>query len=235
MRLALALALTTVACAGCGDDGVTPDAPHADAAVDATVDAGSCTGPQAFTGELVDFDSTLTSFMGVFDAGFALRGEPGCTARTAPNGRFIMTLPASDAIVDIDAPATYVDGLVVVPQATITATGASYSLRSFTAARADALYQSLAQTFDVTRGHVLIFQAQQLDSFALTGTNGVTIDSADGSGWAPGNAARYVLFTNVEVGTGTQTLSSTSGAAVGVGPLPIEAGKLTFATTVFTP
>ena len=228
-RAQIVAILASAACGGCSDDANTPDG-RPDGAADAPIDsAGACAGAEPFTGELIDADSSPTAFLGVFDALFAHRGEPGCTARTAPNGRFIMTLPAADAIVDVDAPDPYLDGAVVLPLATAMVTD-DYSFRALTEARAMELNFLLGQNYDNQLGMLMVWQAVDHDSFALTGAE-MPIGTEDGSDWAPGNAARYILFTNVI--PGTQTLTATTGATVGDGDYPIVAGQVTWVPTEF--
>ena len=70
-RLALVLLITA-----CGDDGM--------ATVDAPPDP--CMPNMQFTGEYVDWDSTLTTFKGINGAKFTLASDATKTTMTAPNG-----------------------------------------------------------------------------------------------------------------------------------------------------
>jgi hypothetical protein len=232
MRLAAVLALTTAACAGCGGGDDNPDGPRPDARVDASIDATQgCTGPQDFTGELIDFDSSPTSFLGVFDARYTLRGDPGCEVTTAPNGRFVMTLPAADAIVDIDLPTPYLDALATVPRTTITAPMATFSMRGITEDRMNEICLELGMSYDNQLATVIVYQA--VDPAALTLTNsGPSMTSNDGTTWDPGNDGAYVVFTNVVIDAGTQTLDGPP-STIGLGPVPVETSKVTYVTTLF--
>src|SRR5262245_38877246 len=172
MRFAAVMA--TIVVAACGDDGGTIDGPRIDGPVDARIDANTgCGNDQFFTGEVIDFDSTPAAFMGVFDAALTLRGNPARTDQTAPNGRFELCIPDADSLVDFVGPASgatkYVDGVVVAPAALVGTANVMFSLRSFTLQRAQAFYTSLGETFDATRGHVMLYQSLDLDSFTLTG------------------------------------------------------------------
>ena len=100
------------ACAACGDDGPTP-------MVDTLPDP--CAPEMTFTGEFVDWDSTEAAFHGVLGAKFALRSDPSKMSTTAPNGRFMMCIPAADGFVDVTptAGSGYVGGTVVVIKSVI--------------------------------------------------------------------------------------------------------------------
>jgi hypothetical protein len=233
MRLAWLVSLSAAAaaaCGGCGDDGSgTPDGEPMDACMVTCVDGP---GDVMFTGELVDWDSTPAAFMGVFDAAFTLRAGPPRMATTAPNGRFILQVPAgADWIVDVDAPDTYQDAIYVVPREVLESPMAVHSARTFTATRRDDFYNGMfGAPYDPTRGHVLVYQA--LDSAAgitLTGETQV-ISTEDGTTWGAGTEAAYVFYPNIPAGT--QTLAGPSNM-LGDGPIPVEADKLTFVTTIF--
>src|SRR6185369_17722652 len=96
-----------VVLAACGDDGGM-------ATVDAPPDP--CMPDMQFTGELVDWDSTATTFKGIFGAKFALESDPSKSTMTAPNGRFILCVPAADGLATV-TPMTgsdYVGGTVKI-------------------------------------------------------------------------------------------------------------------------
>jgi hypothetical protein len=218
----------------CGNDEAFPvDGASADARVDAaTADAANtdCSGNNPYTGELIDFDSTEADFLGVFDAHFSVRGEADCTADTAPNGRFILSLPDSGGITDIDAPTGYLDGIAVVKPQQFLNGGATFSYRDLTTTRATELYTLFSETFDPTKAHVVVNQTADHEGFTLLATHGIVVGSADGSAWAEGDSATYILFTNVDVGTGMTTLT---GTATGNSEIPLEAGKITYASRFF--
>jgi hypothetical protein len=228
MVRALAVAIIVAGCGGCSDDASTPDG-RPDGAVDAQPDAfvPVCTGPQELTGELIDFDSSPANFLGVFDAVFTLRGEPACTEHTAPNGRFILHVPTTDQVVDVDAPDPYLDGALLVPRDTITTAGIVFSLRGVSLSRA----MQLDPAQDAAHGLVAVNQSNIADVWTLTGA-GASFDSEDGTIWAAGNDQPYILFTSVA--PGTQTLSG-SGIAIGGGDIPVVAGQITWVATSFTP
>jgi hypothetical protein len=228
MRLAAAvLVLSIAACAGCGgDDDVSADARPADAS---PVDSGGCVGAVEYTGEVIDFDSTESAFLGVFGAQMLVRGTE-CFDETAPNGRFVIDTNDTGFVVNIDAPDTYVDGIAMIRPAQLAGPASLFSYRTFTAERATALYGTLGQTFDTNAAHVMINQVLDHESFALAGTHGAVVGTEDGATWAPADDARYLLFTNVPVAGGTADLTAGS---IGTLAVPLEAGKLTFITTYF--
>lgn len=226
MTRSLVVAIAITLGAGCSDDGATIDA-RPDAPIDAAPDAfvTVCTGPQEFTGELIDFDSNPALFLGVVDAVFTLRGEPRCSTHTAPNGRFILHIPATDQIADVDAPDPYLDGEVIVPRATITAPGIEFSQRAVSLSRA----QELDPAQDTAHGLVGVYQAGSDDTWTLTNSN-ASVGTEDGTTWAASTSAKYLLFTNVD--PGTQTLTPAGGTTIGGGDIPVVAGQVTWVTTL---
>src|SRR5688572_20923611 len=228
---ASALALVTIVslgCGGCGGGDGDADARPADAD-DADADPDGCSGAQAFTGELIDFASTDETFLGVFDAVFTLRDEPTCTGTTAPNGRFVLEAPDDHfTVFDVDAPDDYLDGIWPVGSGF----AASPSGRALTAAD----LAGLDVTLDPTRAQVMLSQSN-LNPLPLTisGTQDETFTTQDGAVWTPGNDLRYVLYTNVEIGSGTQTLTDAQAVTETLGELVVEAGKVSYITTVQLP
>lgn len=228
MRMIVA-ALVCCAAAGCeGGGGATPDA-SPDAAPDAPADAGRCGADRFVTGELVDFDSSRAQFKGVFNARFTVEGMPARSSMTAPNGRFELCVPAASALVlDVDAPADYLDGTAYIEAEALG--GRPLSFRAYTQLRGSQLY-----SFDATRGHVLVFLAGDRATLTLNRPHGQPLagndDDNDGAfTWAPGSAGRYVLFPNVDVSSPTITLG---GDLSGPHSIPVAAGKLSLVAISF--
>jgi hypothetical protein len=227
--LALVVVSAACSCNGGGDDDADAAPPTADAPIDGPMLV--CNGTTQFTGELIDFDSTTTLFMGVFDAVFTLRSMPGCTDRTAPNGRFDFQVENLDVIADIDAPPDYLDAVVIAEQEVIGSSGPVISLRLLTSTRATAFYQAQGlPAFDPTRAHVLVFSPIDRVQLAI----GAAHDTAqagnddDGDGaftWAAGDVGRYVLFPNVDA---AQPTTSLTGDPDGALTIPLVAGQMTF-------
>ncbi|MBP6840048.1 MAG: hypothetical protein KA190_22315 [Kofleriaceae bacterium] len=236
---ALALTVGPFA-AGCSDDApaeVDAAAATADAAVDATsVDAGRCGADVFFTGETIDWGSSTAMFRGVFDARWTLRGQPSVTATTAPNGRIELCVPAADGVLDLDAPAQYLDGLAVLDLDLINSTTpAFFSARSFMSpgVAANFYLDEVGGPFDVAKGHVLAYAAVDVAAgLALDHPHAAEIGTLDGTTWATG-AGRWTLFPNVDIGDGNAVLTG-PGPTFQVAPaIPLEPGKLTFVHYVF--
>src|SRR5262245_30827337 len=212
--------MTAAAACGSGDARQAPDAPPV-AAIDAAVDARVCVHQAEFSGVLEDFDSTPTSVIGVVDAVLTPRGAPECAGTTAASGRWNIALPPTDAVVDIAGPGDYIDGLIDVSRSSITM-GLAFYFRAMTVARAVSLNEALGQTYDPTRAQVMVFHSGSEEPFTLSGANGMVVGTNDGTVWVPGNQFRYLLFTNVEVATGTQELMAAFAETLGAGPVPVE-------------
>lgn len=229
-RMLLACALVLAAC---GDN--IEVAPPIDAAIDAAVDAapdGPCGTGRLVTGELVDIDSTTTSFMGVNNALFTQRGGTAMDA-TSPNGRFEMCASATTSyLFDVDAPGDRIDGVAYLEVEAVTEMARTISFRTMTAARALTFYTERGLTFDATKAHVLVFLAGDRSNLTMSGAAHGAVQAASDDAtagtfvWAAGNGGRFVLFPNVDVTSPTVQLI---GDLSGQHEVPVEAGKLTFA------
>jgi len=213
-RLAV-LVLALAACSACGDDG--------NATVDAPPD--QCAPEIQFTGELVDWDSTTSAFMGVPGAKFTLASDPTKTSMTAPNGRFVLCIPYADGIVNIEpmAGSDYVAGKVVVNK-DIVAFDTMLSYRGLKLARAAAF------GFDASKAHVFVN--------VQGGSRGVSSSPAptathtfDGTTWSQGAMGTNLYLANLS-GAATATLSASGGSVNGAGAVPITPGQFTYVTLV---
>ncbi len=177
-----------------------------------------------FTGEYVDWDSTEAAFKGVFGAHFTLQGDATKTTMTAPNGRFILCVPAADGLVDVEpmAGSDYVGGTVVVNKAVVQS-GAMLSYRSFTTTRAADF------GFDATKAHVYVHVHGGSRTVTTAAAPGVK-KSFDGTTWADGNSGTNIYLGNI-TGTST-TLNVSGGGATGAGTIPLAPGELTYVTIV---
>jgi hypothetical protein len=198
------------ACSACGDDGMpTIDAPP-----------DPCMPEMQVTGEYVDWDSTAATFMGVFGATFTLRADPSKTATTAPNGRFILCVPAADGLIDI-TPMTgsdYIGGTLVVNKAVIQS-GATLSLRSFKSTRAADF------SFDAAKAHVYV----HVDGGSRTATtsNPAAVQKHFDGTWVDGNTGTDIYLGNID--PQAMTSLSVPNTAKGAGSIPLTAGKFTYA------
>jgi len=214
--------------AACGDDG------GKDASVD--IDNGSCGDMLRFTGELVDWDNH-TRFCGVKDASLEVEGG-GAMDGTAPNGRFDLCLPGADKFtrlnITFDAaasqctatPSVYMLPTIVYADHAVIKAGAFYSARAMTMARQTSFFTEIQQTFDATRGQVLVHvNGMTFPKITLAADHGPS-QIATATGWAAGDAGVDVFFPNVAVGTGKVKLQI-AGGGVGETEIPVVAGTLT--------
>ena len=143
-----ALASLALVFAACSDD-VTP-ANDAIDAIDATpidaIDAAGCGSDFFFTGEFVSWDSTTTTFMGVFEARWTVRGAPFRTILTNPNGRVELCLDpqATTSTIDVSKPGL-VSGIFVAQPAVFQPPGTFFfsSKASFMFWYSDSLLKSV--------------------------------------------------------------------------------------------
>lgn len=176
------------------------------------------------TGEYVDWDSTEAAFHGIFGAQFTLRGDTSVTASTAPNGRFILCVPAADGLVDITpmAGSDYVPGTLVVNKAVIQS-GALLSLRSFKSTRAaDFGYQATqAQVFVHIDGGSRSASTTAAPSVMKHFENGTWSDGASGTDIYLGGITPQAM-TSLDV----------PNSAKGAGSIPLAAGSFTYVNVV---
>lgn len=201
--------------AACGDDGGM-------ATVDAPPDP--CMPEMQFTGEYVDWDSTLTSFKGIFGAKFTLASDATKTTMTAPNGRFILCVPAADGLATVEpmAGSNYIAGTVKIDK-TVIQSGAMLSYRSFTTTRAADF------GFDATKASVFVHVHN--GSRTVTTTDAPTVKQHfDGTAWSDGNTGSDIYLGGI---SGTMTsLSVSGGGATGASSIPITPGQITYLTII---
>ncbi len=231
--LANRLAVVALALAACSDGGGKPkDAPGPDAFVCST---------KNFTGEIVDWDSTETKFCGVFNAALTVRTTNGDTDMSNPNGRFELCVPPGNgALVDVvqattasqcsSMPGTYTIGGMLFAEQAVIDLHAMFSARSITSARLTTFFTQVGQAYDPTKGQVFVHVEDTQHPVAISSTHATTM-AWDGSKWAAGNTGINVFFPNVDVGTGTTTISVT-GNATGAGSYPVVANQFTWVTIV---
>jgi len=210
-----ALLLVLASAAACGDDGGTP----ADASVDTPPDP--CAPEMTMTGEYVDWDSTESAFHGIFGASFVHRGDPSKMATTAPNGRFLMCIPAEDGFVDVTPMASSdytIAGTVIVDKAVIQS-GAMQSYRNFTTTRAADF------GFSASMAHVYVHVATTAKAVTLGATAGVTKHFENGT-WVDGNTGTDVYLGNVD----PQAMTTLTVGGTSAGMIPLAAGKFTYVT-----
>lgn len=209
---------------------MAPDMPPAD--------EGPC-GAQRFIGaELLDWDSSGTAFLGINGATFTQRGGTATTT-TPPNGRVEMCVASTTSyIFDVAiANAAYLDAIAYFDLEAIVASAPSdhhIKFRGITTARATSFYTERSLTFDAAKAHVLVYLAGDVSNISLDRAHGTpqvgTFNaSTDSITWATGNAgqnaAKYVLFPNVDASNPTGAIEG--DVQGGIHDVPLEAGKLT--------
>ena len=232
------LVVVVLVLAACGDDGHKPK----DAPIDSPPDTPSCT-VKNFTGELVDWDSNeTTNFCGVNKAMVTVRTTGGDTDSTNPNGRFMVcVMTGSNAIVDVvpattasectSMPGTYmIGGMLFAEQALIDA-HAMFSARAMSMARVTTFFTQVGQAYDATKGQVFVHVEGTQHPVAISSAHAAT-QKWNGTAWAAGDTGINVFFPNVDVGSGTTTISVTGGTANGAGAYPVVANKFTWVTIV---
>ena len=207
-----------VICA-CSDDAAPRDATTVD------IDNGTCGSMLRFTGEYVDWDSGAVNFCGIFNAQFQVQGG-SAKSSTAPNGRFDLCIPADPVVlVDITPPtaassctmpaATYaLSGIAVANKAVITA-GGFWSGRGFVVGR---------ETIDASKAQVFVHLNGTPQQVSLTAAHGPT-QARTNDTWSSSGIGQDVFFPDVDPAGGQTTLSS--AGAIGTGPIPLVAGKMT--------
>ncbi len=210
-RLSFALVLL----AACGDDGGM-------ATVDAPPDP--CMPEMQFTGEFIDWDSTESAFKGIFAAHFTLEGDATKTTMTAPNGRFILCVPAADGLATVDTASTsgYVGGTVKIDK-TVIQSGATLSYRSFTTTRAADF------GFDAGLAHVFVHVHGGSRTVTTAAAPGVK-KHFDGTSWVDGNTGTDIYLGNIS-GT-TTALNVSGGGATGASSIPLAPGQFTWITII---
>jgi hypothetical protein len=189
--------------------------------------------PVLFTGELIDWDSgsTAVPFCGIFGATFTARGQTA-TDSSNPNGRFMLNL-APPAVVDITPPTagsqcltgmpTYSMPALIVANPAVVASTQLISARGFTTMR----QASLGVTLDAAKGHVFVHVDGTQHAVSVS-TGSDAAQTWDGTTWGAGAQGINVFFPNVPAGMTDVEMSG----AIGVGTVPVEAGKITYVTLV---
>jgi hypothetical protein len=203
-----------LAVAACGDDGGTT---FEDAAL-----ADPCAPEMTFTGELLDWDSNDTTFVGVPGVTFSVGAA---SAKTAPNGRFMLCIPAMNGVVDV-APAAAQDRLegTVVVERLVLGLQPIQSYRSLSQTRALDLGVAL------DKAHVFV----HVDGAPRTVTTSTTAGIQQvfgGAAWSDGNTGQDIFLGNIEPAA-TTTLTVGGGESLGGGDVPLTAGELTYITVI---
>ena len=244
-RAAVVIGLSSLLGFGCTQYRNTPDAiggPDA-STIDAVPnsDGGMCGSKLFFTGETVDWDSTLDSFLGVFDASWTDANATTITAHTAPNGRFLLCLPnMASTTIDVTPPTAtdqYMSAIVIANINSQSQTLVDASLRLFKASRAISFFADNGLTFDPTKGQVLVYEAGDPISLSIDATHEQALAANDTAHagtfvWSAGTMGTYVLFPNVDLSTGMTTMTDSISADTTV--LPLAANTISYTTQSFS-
>jgi hypothetical protein len=197
----------------CGDDGGT----FQDAAL-----ADPCAPEMTFTGELVEWTSTDTAFMGVPNATFS---QGGVSAKSAPNGRFSMCIPAMNGVVDIEPAAaqTRLNGTVVVNRLVL-------GLQPLQSYRGLPMTEATSLGLSPAMGHVFVHVDGAARTVSTSGAAAIQ-KHFDGAAWVDGNAGENVFLGNIDAQL-TTTLTISGGDSLGGGEIPLTAGEITYVTVV---
>lgn len=210
--------------AGCSDgSGGGTDAGTRDARPDAR--QGSCAdGEVEVQGDWTDWDSTDTSFKGIFDATITEVGNESNSITTAPNGRAVICLTAGQ---DHQLSFSHPDYLPMTFNIAAENLEFVYSVHGLTEQRADDLFaQELSLTRDTSAAQVLLEIPAAADASLDTAAAGPfrTLEDA------------YLIFANLGVaGPATTALSVTppSGQSCrSVGTLDLAPGVISFTDVV---
>ena len=245
IRAAVVLSLSPLLSLGCTQYRNTPDAITAPDAVVVDsmpgADATTCGNNVLFTGETVDWDSTLDQFLGVFDAAWTVQSDTSLSVTSAPNGRFLLCVPnAARTVVTVTPPTAtnqYMSALVVAGVNPQSHTVVDASLRLFTAARALSFFSDNGLTFDPTKGQVLVFEAGDPIALSIDADHDQVLAATDAAHagtfvWSAGSTGTYVLFPNVDLSTGMTTM--TDGITADTVVLPLAANTISYTTQAFS-
>ncbi len=195
-----------------------------------------CSRETLIEGELVDWDSTDASFLGVAGATIEQVGDPTVVTTTPPNGRLqICANPALPFEFSINGSGDYLDGTLSVSPQISSLSIVPLSLRTLTASRvASFLNIDLGVIFDPSAAQVVVFSAGDRATLSLDEPHEITFageDSGDGViTWTPGATGRYVLFTNV---TPSASGGQLTGDPTGARTIPLVGGRISLVALAF--
>jgi hypothetical protein len=244
-----------VSCSGCpGGGGNGKDAADADddadGGPDGLIDAGGpCPGQTFFTGDYVDWDSSESSFLGIFEAEVYDMANPATVELTAPNGRAELCVPAAGDRQISFVHDDYMPMVFTMDQAA--ADAGPFSARGLTAAQATALYTELAMAPNPDTALVVVEVLHFPGGTPVIGATVALGNAHDGAyardsggAWVSGATTTdgaQVLFGNVTGATavdgdggtyGTTTVSVIPpGGTTCVAPATLAIGKGEMAST----
>lgn len=187
----------------------------------------------AIDGELVDWDSSTSDFLGVAGAIVTQASDPSRTLTTPPNGRLALC-PHPDLPLTflVDAPGEYLDGTLALQREAI---NTPISVRTLTASRATTFFNEHGLIFDPALIQLVVQQTGDRQTLSINAPHDTTLAANDDDGdgvftWNAGAAGRYVLFPNIQGTLTTVTISAPPGPPLTV---PVAPGDLAMAVMFF--
>ncbi|MCX5746781.1 MAG: hypothetical protein NT062_30265 [Proteobacteria bacterium] len=215
--------------AACSQDApAVPDAANPPPADATKMDAPGC--GLAYGGEYLDWDSLAATPTGVGGATLTVRTDQTRTATTAATtGAFAMCIPDGNfAVIDVVPPVGYLPGLAFAKHDVIRR-GAPSSMRAMTEAQRDAAFATLAVAFDPSKGNLLVHFPGGVAHKATIDHLAAGSLARNADAWAVGDTGSYVFFGNVDLGSTANTVvSSDAAGVVGVAPIPLVGGTISY-------
>jgi hypothetical protein len=239
--LGLALGLSLGLGLGLGACGGGNGTPH-DAAPDMSPSA--CGSEASLAGEMIDWDSTSSSFCGVAGAVWTVRGDASRKITTPPNGRLVLCLAhQTQTTLDVTPPTggsqcpglfgmpmnTYPLAAVAILPDAVLAAGAMFSVRAMVESRMGSMSVQIGTPFNLSDGQLYVHVDGPARAVSISARHSPA-QRFDGTSWAAGDTGSDVFFPNV--GIDAAVTVSVAGGAIGTGSYALEAGKLTLLTVV---
>jgi hypothetical protein len=183
----------------------------------------------AFTGTLLDWDSTASSVVPIANAVWTATYDSSRVATTDANGVFTIRLASYTPLLDVVMPPSSdyaIDAIAIAPPAVFYA-GGTFTARAMTTTRVTTFYASVGEPFDATKGALLVHVDGEPRTVSITGDHAAA-QAFDGSTWAPGASGQDVFFPNIALGGDEPMTTVTTTGALGTGSVPLAPGKLTY-------
>ena len=207
VSLVASFVLGAAALAGCSDNGGTPKDASSDVPTDSMCGAGTF-----FTGDILDWDSTIAKFCGVYNSGLTVSGQSAPADLSNPNGRFELCVP-HQALTEVDVAHganlsecttprdTYPVRAVLFAEQAVIDGGGMFSARAMTQHRQDDMFSTIGTAFNPAKAQLVVHVdgAQRQVSISVPAHD--TTQKFDGAAWAAGDTGTDVFFPNVDPGS----------------------------------
>src|SRR5690606_19640684 len=152
-----------------------------------------------------------------------VEGGDGAMDTTAPNGRFDLCISRTSATTTLavthpsemsmcSSPAsTYTVPTLLLANRDVSLAGGFFSARAFTTARQATFFEAAGLTFDASKAQVFVHVHGMSRAVSLAAAHDAP-QAIVSMAWTPGDTGEDVFFPNVDVGSGTTTLSVAGGA-----------------------